>query len=175
VTSGLFKYVLTQSFLWILTVVAWGQNSNAVHGSKPKSKTENTLQLDTSKTSIIPLSKTGSYPFGESYRRAVLTKLDVKIIDSLVEQCVADYNSSLKPEFKHFGIDLNRGNYRKQLVAATNTKGEKEVWINCFCRADDIRWKTEIMYVDDGGSCYFKLRVNLTKGTYYDLGVNCGG
>jgi hypothetical protein len=28
---------------------------------------------------------------------------------------------------------LKQYNYRKQLIAVTNKKGEKEVWVNCFC------------------------------------------
>lgn len=173
-TSRLFKYVLTQ-FLWTLTLVACGQTSNSKQAIRTKPKAGSTLLVDTSKIAIIPLAKTGSYPFGDDFKRAVLTQKDLKIVDSIINQCVADYNNSLKPEYKQFSIDLNKGNYRKQLVVATNSKGEKEVWVNCFCRASDNRWKTEIMYVDDGGNCYFNLKINLAKKGYYDLGVNGGG
>jgi hypothetical protein len=47
-----------------------------------------------------------------------------------------------------FPLILN-GKIQKQLIAATNNKGEKEVWVNCFCR---------IYLVEDGGNCFFILR-----------------
>jgi hypothetical protein len=55
----------------------------------------------------------------------------------------------------------------------TNKKGEKEVWVNCFCDTwNSNRWKTEILFVEDGGNCYFNFRINLATKKYHDLGVN---
>lgn len=57
-------------------------------------------------------------------------------------------------------------------MAALNKKGEKEVWINCFCV--DVRrdWKKQIVEVYDGGNCFFNLKINLNKSQYYELSVN---
>ena len=71
-----------------------------------------------------------------------------------------------------YEIDLEGQDYKKQLVARTNRKGEKEVWINCFCHVQINSWKTEIQGVEDGGPCYFSLKVNLTSKMFYDLSVN---
>jgi hypothetical protein len=174
-TGRLLKYIFIQTFLLTWTLVAVGQSLKVEHVSKPKQNASSTFQLDTSRTAIIPLKETGSYPFNDTYKQTILTKKELAVIDSLVDLCVEDYNQSFKPEFRQFRINLQKGNYRKQLVAATNTKGEKEVWVNCFCRTWDNRWKKEIMYVDDGGNCYFNLKINLTSKKYYDLGVNGGG
>jgi hypothetical protein len=46
-----------------------------------------------------------------------------------------------------------------------NSKGEKEVWINCFCRDGERDWRKNLVFVKDGGNCYFNLKVNLSRGT----------
>jgi hypothetical protein len=46
------------------------------------------------------------------------------------------------------------------------------VWINCFCNYEELDWKKSMVFVKYGGKCYFNLRVNLSRGTYYDLMVN---
>ena len=68
---------------------------------------------------------------------------------------------------------INLANYKRQLVAVTNAKGEKTVWINCFCRDDNqASWRQHIVSVDDGGNCYFNIKLNLTRRTWYDMMVN---
>jgi hypothetical protein len=53
-----------------------------------------------------------------------------------------------------------------------NTKGDKEVWVNCFCRNAVGNWKEELILVQDGGNCYFQLKVNLNTKKYYEFTVN---
>ncbi len=57
-------------------------------------------------------------------------------------------------------------------MAFINEEGEKEVWVNCFCKTDGQNWKKESIQVDDGGNCYFRVKINLTTGKYHDLMVN---
>ena len=53
-----------------------------------------------------------------------------------------------------------------------NSKGEKEVWVNCFCGQWDKSSRTNPVIVMDGGNCFFNLKINLTTGQYYELIVN---
>jgi len=130
-------------------------------------------QIDNSKTAIIPFDKTSSYPFDSSFNRTKLTQHDLRSIDSLLIVCLTDYNNSIDAEHKHFSIDLKKYNYRKQIIAVTNRQGQKEVWVNCFCSTGgNNRWKTEIMNIMDGGTCYFNFKINLATKKIYDLGVN---
>jgi hypothetical protein len=63
--------------------------------------------------------------------------------------------------------------YYKQFLAIINSKGEKEVWVSCFCdKQDNAYWKTEWVGVKDGGSCYFKIKINLTNNTVSGFYVN---
>ena len=169
-TSHSYINILTIAFFVTnaLTSCAQSQNKGPEQILKNKS-----IQVDTSKTAIIPFNKNVSYPFDNSYKPAVLTKNDINNVDSLLIACVTDYNNSLDKDHKEWSIDLKKYDYRKQLIAVTNKKGEKEVWVNCFCHIlNNHSWKTEIMIVDDGGNCYFHFKINLTTKKFYDLGVN---
>ena len=94
-------------------------------------------------------------------------------MDSLLIACVTDYNNSLDKDSKVWSIDFKKYTYRKQIIAVKNKKGEKEVWVNCFCDTwNSNKWKTDILVVDDGGNCYFHLKINLTTKKYFDFVVN---
>ena len=132
-----------------------------------------TVQIDTSKTAIIPFDKKGNYPFDNSFNATTLTQQDIKIIDSLLIACVTNYNNSLDKYHKEWSIDLQKIDYHKQIVAVTNKKGDKEVWVNAICHSwDNNNWKKDILRVDDGGNCYFNFKVNLATKKFYDLTVN---
>jgi len=151
-----------------------GQFSDKKKGQISKSKNTTPQQFDTSKTAITPVDhQKGNYPFDKTYKPTTLNQDDIGNIDSLLIECVADFNHSLDKDHKDWSIDLNKGNYRKQLVAVINTNGEKEVWVNCFCKVwESNNWKTEILHVDDGGNCYFNFKINLTSKTFYSVSVN---
>ena len=94
----------------------------------------------------------------------VLNDKELSNIERILEDAVSQYNL-----FPKNHLDLNK--YKKQIIPIINKFGEKEVWINCFCQYNE-NWKTEIIRVDDGGDCYFNLKINLTKSKYYDFFVN---
>ena len=141
------------------------------------------LQLDTSVIAVLPLDTARCWVFKDC-SPADLTNDDLIKIERLLRDCIDKYNpvqekrfSEIKAKYpghkfnkEHFVIDLKL--YRRQYIAATNKVGEKEVWINCFCDNDEAYWKTGIVEVLDGGNCFFNLKVNLTKGEYYELLVN---
>lgn len=130
-------------------------------------------KFDSSRITIIKFNKNSSYPFPNTYKSAPLTQKELKIIDSLLIVCIANHNNSLAKEDKEqWSIDLTKDDYKKQLVAITNKKGQKEVWVNCLCKVFSDRWKTRIPIVSDGGSCYFNFKINLTTKKYYDFAVN---
>jgi hypothetical protein len=66
-------------------------------------------------------------------------------METILDKCIHDYNPEQERQFKeindkhpeyrldkkNFIIDLKR--YKSQYFATTSSKGEKEVWINCFC------------------------------------------
>jgi hypothetical protein len=164
-------------------VLSCGPTTNKKDEREIKSNDMNRIQFDTSKTTIITFDQNGNYPFENSYKPTTLAQADINCIDSLLIICVTDYNNSLDEKQKIFdkdhkrrSIDLKMNNYRTQLIAVTNKKGEKEVWVNSFCEIwDSYKWRTQIISVIDGGSCYFNFKINLTTKKYYNLEVNSTG
>lgn len=160
-------FPLTFVFIIVLT---------ACRTDKTKDKGNNfqtILTYDTTKTVIIPLEREINYPFNSlEYKPATLTKQDIEQIERSLIESVADYNNSLTDGHDDFKIDLTGREYKKQLVAVTNLKGEKEVWVNCFCDEWNKAWRTQVVSVEDGGTCYFNFKLNLTTKKIYDLAVN---
>ena len=111
--------------------------------------------------------KRDSYVFDKSYKPSTLSKEELKDIAGLISKEVEAYNSTTKGE-----KIIQPDKYYKQFIAVTNTKGEKEVWVNCSCRVMQEYWKTNISDVSDGGSCYFQLKINLTTKRVLHFGVN---
>ena len=155
------------------TLLSCGRVSDNNSANKNQvSKSEN-LTYDSSKTAIIEFNRTSKWPFDSSFKAVNLTQDELRSIDSVLLISIADYNFSLGKDDKEWRIDLMKRSYRKQIIAVMNKYGQKEVWVNCFCDAwgsDD--WKTKILTVDDGGNCYFNLRINLATKKYSDLMVN---
>jgi hypothetical protein len=94
---------------------------------------------------------------------------------------VDDYNLRLSRDtlLSKIKSSLDLSMYKRQLIAVTNPKGEKEVFVNCICTSaipglfkSGLDWRKEYFKVNDGGSCYFKVFLNLKTGTYYAFQVN---
>ncbi|WP_295669189.1 hypothetical protein, partial [uncultured Mucilaginibacter sp.] len=99
-----------------------------------------------------------------------ITEDEISKVENLLDSFVAIYNKNATEYDQK--IDKPKS-YFKQLIVVINSKGEKEVWVNCFCSASDKSyWKKDIVQVEDGGGCYFQLRVNLTKNFVHDFRVN---
>jgi len=124
---------------------------------------------DTSKVIVFDYPAPGAFLFDSAYRSTVLTKTDFLNIEKLLTLCITKYNRRQK-SWKR--IDL-RG-YVRQIVPVINSKGEKIVWINCLCLygGENKEWRNGIITADDGGKCYFNLKINLTNKLYFDLMVN---
>ncbi len=75
-------------------------------------------------------------------------------MENLVLQFIDSFNIEMESN-KRFLIDKSR--YKFQIIAVTNNKEQKIVWINAFCNDHNIDWRKNRIYVSDGGICYFKL------------------
>jgi len=86
-----------------------------------------------------------------------LAKEDFKIIEVLLRKSVQDYNIG-----KEKIIDLRY--YKRQYSPYIDENGDKLVGINCFCSISGTdNWKTESVFVKDGGKCFFQARINLSR------------
>lgn len=139
-------------------------------------------KVDKAIIAIIPYDSTQTWMFKDR-KQAEINEKDFETIEKILKECIDKYNpeqekefnaiNSKHPEYKlrkdNFVIELKK--YKRQYVVVTNKKGEKEVWINCFC-GESKNWKKELVIVNDGGNCYFNLVINLTTGKFHDLLIN---
>jgi len=62
--------------------------------------------------------------------------------------------------------------YKTQIISYTNNSGEKVIYANYFCSTFGADWTKEFLSVDDGGNCFFNIKVNLQTEEVFDLIVN---
>ncbi len=124
-----------------------------------------------------------TYLFGKS-KETNLTISEIAEIDVILNRCIEEYNlkqekyyEENKEKLKKFNktrerflIDLKR--YKRQYVAVINAKGEKKVLVNCFCSYKENYWKEHFLEIEDGGKCFFHLRINLKTKKFYEFSVN---
>lgn len=147
-------------------------NSNKQKAASSNENSSIHFEVDTSRITVIPYEKIA---ISQIFKDVISTKLaldDYKKIDNLLEKCVNDHNKHTSEN--DFKIN-NLSSYKRQYIAVINSSGETEVWINCFCDyydSDFLDWKKYIVFIRDGGNCFFNVKVNLTTTQYYDLRVN---
>lgn len=100
--------ILTIAFCFANIVTSFGQFQTKKARQITKNKAKSKIQFDTSKIAIIPFDRKYGYPFDSSYQAATLTQDDINTIDSLLNACVTDYNSSLDKDHKGWSIDLEK-------------------------------------------------------------------
>jgi len=86
-----------------------------------------------------------------------------KYLDSIMVLKKIKIESHIKMELK---------NYQYQLIAGLNGKKEKIVLVNAFCDSMGVNWRKDIVFVNDGGRCFFNLKINLYKHKVFDFIVN---
>jgi hypothetical protein len=170
-------------FIALILILSCKENTRTDKTDSGKN-TESEFKLEKSDYTILPY-RTEWYWIFKNAEPYELTNNDLTEIEKILVLAVAENNQiqreALIERNKDFpddkrdktGYELELDSYYRQYVPVINEKGEKEVWINFFC--DDFgaeNWKSEIMIVEDGGNCYFEIKINLNKKEYYDLGIN---
>jgi len=157
------------------------QQKVAVETNRPV-KAVAALRLDSSCFAVMPFAENAEYIF-KNATPATLSIAEISKIDSLLQKAVNEHNQAQEEEYHkmvkavpnipiqrdHYFINLS--NYKRQFIAIINPAGEKEVWVNCFC-ASMSDWRKRVIIVDDGGNCFFNVKINLTTSVWYDLMVN---
>ena len=174
------RQITLLTFILTISLTSCGLNNPE---TKNQEQNQNAFTVDTSVVAILSFDTTQNWIFKDS-KTTDLTNDDLLKIETLLNECINNYNHGQERQFKeindkhpdykldkkNFTIDLTR--YKRQYVAVLNSKGEKEVWINCFCGTANQNWKKNLIFVEDGGNCYFNLKISLTRGQHYELMVN---
>ena len=165
---------MTKIFVLLILIgaVSCGQN-------KPSTKAFDTtvkekLVFDTSKIALLPIDTSDRWLFKDA-NPVNLTNKDLKAVDKVLNDCINAHNSK-QDTTKKFSEYINLENYKRQYVPFIDSKGEKKVYVNCFCLPDTQGefdyWRQSLVQVMDGGSCFFQVTINLTNNTYEQLYTN---
>lgn len=103
--------------------------------------------------------------FSEKVKSYDLKKVDLKTVDEILDKCIEENPTRLTRQLSK---------YNKQCIAVKNSKNEIEVLVFCRCNGnfDKQEFKYQINQVNDGGDCYFGVKLNLTKKSYAELNIN---
>lgn len=143
----------------------------------------NLQHIDTSKYMVFKFDKIlyTNYKFDKHAESTTLSDNEIRDIEEVIRLEAIKYNKrentiavSVTKRTRKMLKDTSyiyRGgfldstlSYYKQFIPVINHNGEKEVFISCFCSADQkLHWREFLILPDGGGSCFFRLRVNLTK------------
>jgi hypothetical protein len=70
-----------------------------------------------------------------------------------------------------FYIDLKK--YGRQYIAVKDKHSHKIVYINCFCNPSEFTYrKSDWVQVDDGGNCFFQIKIDLNAKKIIDFREN---
>lgn len=125
------------------------------------------------KTALFYSSSDIYLTLDKSYKPNVLNQKQLLIIDSIIQR-VSD---SLNLLITSTNIDTRKVDTLKhvfQIVSGKDKNDQKVIWVNAICNpAKD--WNKRLMFVEDGGSCYYTFKINLNKVKYYNLQINASG
>ena len=171
---------IVKALIFIILISVSSCNGPKNNTPEIKSSEKNQTEFKLSKSDFVILSlKT------ENIKSVELTHSELIEIEEILKTAIIENNKEQKigliehnkkyPEYQQSetGFELKLDGYKRQYLPMINEKGQKEVWINFFCGnfgADN--WETEIVQVEDGGNCYFNIKINLETKEYYELGIN---
>lgn len=177
------RTILLISFC-VVNLGIWSCHSNTSAYHKSQQVSESTNWANEPIYTVIPFDKKQMY-YLDLESSTDLTDDEIQKIDFLLKEYLEEYNSIVKKnieeanqkphrnyKIKEADHVLELNNYKRQYVSGLNEKGEKVVWINCFCGKSLKDWKESIVFVSDGGNCYFNLKLNLATESFYELRVN---
>jgi hypothetical protein len=157
--------------LFLLCSITFACGQSHVSNKAVSNQNEH-LSYDTSRIVILPIDTSNSWIFKDA-ASTQLTNQDLHIIYELLQECINVHNhkQDTTKEFSEY-IDLKK--YKLQYIPFTDIKGDKKVYINSFYTSDwgfDY-WKQTLVQVEDGGSCFFHLIINLKEKKYEQLFTN---
>jgi len=160
-------------FILLISLTACNGQTKKADQTIEKQTTVSQFQLPDSNYVILDY-KSDWYWIYKNAKPTTLSKNELAEIEEIIKKAVKENNEkqgeSLEKHNKEFpdnqwtetGFELTTKGFKRQYVPVINDKGQKEIWINFFC--DDWgseNWKSDIMIVDDGGNCYYSLKVRL--------------
>ncbi|MDP4204015.1 MAG: hypothetical protein Q8861_15135 [Bacteroidota bacterium] len=128
--------------------------------------------------------------FPKDYQLFQLNQSEISECERILKIFINQYNikgkaklDSLKkryntPKYQHiqffknqFYIDLKK--YGRQYIAVKDKHSHTIVYINCFCNPSEFSYrKQEWVQVEDGGNCFFQIKIDLNDKKVIDFKEN---
>jgi hypothetical protein len=147
------KYIV---FIVLMTLASCHQTNNKKENNKKEIRLP--PQSDYYLTSKETIRHVVFKENPENARPTTLSDEEILKVENIIAKRVLLYNKKA-----HRPIE-QPAKYFKQFIPSINPNGEKEVFVYCYCSVLGDSWKKRIIGVSDGGSCYFQLKINLSKG-----------
>ena len=168
-------YNILLAIIMFASIVSCGKNESTLkhetNDIKRKKDTNTTSTGLKPNQVILPMPSSVLWACGKNSKPFEPGEDDILAAEEILRVCYNKEVSGTHNPF--FGRKLE--NYHRQFAGAVLDSGDKVIWINCFCYVDSDylrKWKENFIMVDDGGNCFFNVKVNLNTGQYYDLMVN---
>ena len=174
----------TLIFLILISISSCNGTKKNTPEIKSTETTQTEFRLTESDFAILSFNTEWHWIF-KNVKPTKLTQSELIEIEEILKTVILENNKEQKigliehnkkyPEYQQTetGYELKLDGYKRQYVPVINQKGEKEVWINFFCDGfGSGNWKTEIVQVEDGGNCYYNIKINLETKEHYELGIN---
>jgi len=110
-----------------------------------------------------------------SDKRFTPSMKDILLAESILDQNIKRFNTTLKNQPKGYPIiHKNLKKYFRQYVGFINNSDEKIIWINFLWKKKYTKEgiSKEIIEVNDGGSYYWNIKINLQTMELMDFKVN---
>jgi hypothetical protein len=129
--------------------------------------------------------ETGKGLFPDDYSATDVTPNEIVQCEKILKAFLIRYNSSglnefdsirrvyPKYDFRRDDFLIEPKEYGRQYIAAISPKGIKVIYVNCFCDSEGFENKSkELVWVNDGGECYFHFKVNIATGELKEFQKN---
>lgn len=106
------------------------------------------------------------------------TKEDIIKAESVIERNLSRANKFLENQGENCPIiHKNLRNYTRQYLGFINNHGDKIIWINFIWKSKTIEdnLSSDILFMMDGCSYYWNIKVNLNSKKLFDLHINGKG
>ena len=151
--------------------------------SEPKINTEyNKLGLDDKSTLLLNSEHNSWLKENYGFEKWEPNAKDIQIVQEVIDLAIK------KDEFYFLEkpIKENLEKYYRQYIPYIDKNGGRIIEVSAFCEILEyppepdsksaewtkMDWKNEFVEVEDGGKCYWQIKINLDNKEYFDLGIN---
>ena len=147
--------ILKHSIVLILVLLVALSCNNS--GNQRGGSSAHHLDLQKFDTSLIALfiSDEKGYMIPIEFSKSPLSEDDFLAIESLLSDGIRQYNDQ-------HSYPISLAHRKRQYKYYINESGEKEVWVNCFCK-EQSDWRSRQVIDLDSYKCAFDTRINLSQ------------